>query len=85
LVQFLNELITAGNQEPAEEEEEEEIVEDSSDDSAYAASKSGLIRLVESLSEEVKELNININRIMPSTIYTEANRIAMPEQTIVNG
>ena len=47
-------------------------------DSAYAASKSGLIRLVESLSEEVKELNINVNCIMPSTIDTEANRKAMP-------
>jgi NAD(P)-dependent dehydrogenase (short-subunit alcohol dehydrogenase family) len=47
-------------------------------DSAYAASKSGLIRLVESLSEEVKDLNINVNCIMPSTIDTEANRIAMP-------
>jgi NAD(P)-dependent dehydrogenase (short-subunit alcohol dehydrogenase family) len=47
-------------------------------DSAYAASKSGLIRLVESLSEELKELNINVNCIMPSTIDTEANRIAMP-------
>jgi NAD(P)-dependent dehydrogenase (short-subunit alcohol dehydrogenase family) len=47
-------------------------------DSAYAASKSGLIRLVESLSEEVKELNINVNCIMPSTIDTQANRIAMP-------
>lgn len=29
-------------------------------DSAYASSKSGLIRLVESLSEEVKESNINV-------------------------
>lgn len=47
-------------------------------DSAYSASKSGLIRLVESLSDEVKELNINVNCIMPSTIDTEANRIAMP-------
>jgi NAD(P)-dependent dehydrogenase (short-subunit alcohol dehydrogenase family) len=47
-------------------------------DSAYAASKSGLIRLVESLSDEVKELNINVNCIMPSTIDTEANRIIMP-------
>ena len=48
-------------------------------DSAYAASKSGLIRLVESLSEEAKELHINVNCIMPSTIDTEANRIAMPD------
>ncbi|HZA70571.1 MAG TPA: SDR family oxidoreductase, partial [Nitrososphaeraceae archaeon] len=47
--------------------------------SAYAASKSGLIRLVESLSEEAKELHINVNCIMPSTIDTEANRIAMPD------
>ena len=37
-------------------------------DSAYAASKSGLIRLVESLAEETKESNINVNCIMPSII-----------------
>jgi NAD(P)-dependent dehydrogenase (short-subunit alcohol dehydrogenase family) len=47
-------------------------------DSAYAASKSGLIRLVESLSEETKESNINVNCIMPSILDTEANRKAMP-------
>ena len=47
-------------------------------DSAYAASKSGLIRLVESLSEETKESNINVNCIMPSIINTEANRKAVP-------
>lgn len=47
-------------------------------DSAYAASKSGLIRLVESLSKETKESNINVNCIMPSIIDTEANRKAMP-------
>ena len=47
-------------------------------DSAYAASKSGLIRLVESLSEETKESNINVNCIMPSIIDTQANRKAMP-------
>jgi NAD(P)-dependent dehydrogenase (short-subunit alcohol dehydrogenase family) len=47
-------------------------------DSAYAASKSGLIRLIESISHEVKESNININCIMPSIIDTEANRKAMP-------
>ena len=47
-------------------------------DSAYAASKSGLIRLVESLSQETKELGINVNCILPSVIDTEANRIAMP-------
>jgi short-subunit dehydrogenase len=47
-------------------------------DSAYAASKSGLIRLVESLSEETKLSNINVNCIMPSIIDTEGNRKAMP-------
>lgn len=47
-------------------------------DSAYAASKSGLIRLVESLSEETKKSNINVNCIIPSMINTEANRKAMP-------
>ena len=47
-------------------------------DSAYAASKSGLIRLVESLSEETKESNINVNCIMPIIIDTQANRKAMP-------
>lgn len=47
-------------------------------DSAYAASKAGLIRFVESLSEEVKDFNINVNCIMPSIIDTEANRKTMP-------
>ena len=47
-------------------------------DSAYAASKSGLIRLVESLSEETKESNINVNCVMPILIDTQANRKAMP-------
>ena len=47
-------------------------------DSAYSASKSGLIRLVESLAEETKESNINVNCIMPSIIDTQANRKTMP-------
>jgi NAD(P)-dependent dehydrogenase (short-subunit alcohol dehydrogenase family) len=47
-------------------------------DSAYAASKSGLIRFVESVSQEVKKYNININCILPTIIDTEANRRAMP-------
>jgi len=48
-------------------------------DSAYAASKAGLLRFVESLSEEVKEFNINVNCILPSIIDTEANRRTMPK------
>lgn len=47
-------------------------------DSAYAASKSGLIRLVESISQETKEHNINVNCVLPSIIDTEPNRKAMP-------
>jgi len=48
-------------------------------DSAYAASKSGLIRLVESISRETRELGINVNCILPSIIDTEAGRKAMPK------
>ena len=48
-------------------------------DSAYAASKSGLIRLVESISQETKEKVINVKCILPSVIDTEANRRAMPK------
>ena len=49
-------------------------------DSAYAASKSGLIRLVESISKETKEFGINVNCILPSVIDTESNRRAMPRE-----
>jgi NAD(P)-dependent dehydrogenase (short-subunit alcohol dehydrogenase family) len=48
-------------------------------DAAYVASKSGVIRLVESLSEEVKAKGINVNCILPSIIDTEENRKAMPQ------
>ena len=48
-------------------------------DSAYAASKSGLIRLVESISRETQESGINVNCILPSIIDTEAGRKAMPK------
>jgi NAD(P)-dependent dehydrogenase (short-subunit alcohol dehydrogenase family) len=48
-------------------------------DSAYAASKAGLIRLVESMSQEFKGYDINVNCILPSIIDTEANRRAMPK------
>ena len=47
-------------------------------DSAYAASKAGLIRLVESMAEEIRGLNININCVLPTIIDTESNRKAMP-------
>lgn len=47
-------------------------------DSAYAASKAGLIRFVESAAQEFKEDKINVNCILPTTIDTDANRKAMP-------
>ena len=47
-------------------------------DSAYAASKAGLIRFVESVGKELKDSGININCILPTTIDTDANRKAMP-------
>jgi NAD(P)-dependent dehydrogenase (short-subunit alcohol dehydrogenase family) len=47
-------------------------------DSAYAASKAGLIRLVEPMAEETRNLNININCVLPTIIDTESNRKAMP-------
>jgi NAD(P)-dependent dehydrogenase (short-subunit alcohol dehydrogenase family) len=47
-------------------------------DSAYAASKAGLIRFVESAAQEFKDSGININCILPTTIDTDANRKAMP-------
>ncbi|MGN6348361.1 MAG: SDR family oxidoreductase [Candidatus Nitrosocosmicus sp.] len=47
-------------------------------DSAYAASKAGLVRFVESVSKEVEKYNININCILPTIIDTKDNRKAMP-------
>lgn len=47
--------------------------------SAYVASKSALQRLVETLSEEVRDQGIAVNSIAPSIIDTPANRQAMPD------
>jgi NAD(P)-dependent dehydrogenase (short-subunit alcohol dehydrogenase family) len=46
---------------------------------AYAASKSGVERLTESLAEELRDLNITVNAILPGTIDTAANRAEMPK------
>jgi len=52
----------------------------SGNDAAYVASKSGILRLVESLSEEVKNENINVNCVLPSIVDSDANRQSMPEE-----
>lgn len=45
---------------------------------AYAVAKAGVAVLTETIAEEVKKYNINVNAIMPSTIDTADNRASMP-------
>lgn len=45
---------------------------------AYSASKSVVMRLTESLAEELKDKGINVNAILPSIIDTDRNRQDMP-------
>lgn len=46
---------------------------------AYAASKSGVMRLTEALAEELKGRGITVNALLPSIINTPANRADMPD------
>ena len=46
---------------------------------AYTASKAGVLRLTESLSEELKDRGITVNAILPGTIDTARNRADMPD------
>ena len=45
---------------------------------AYSASKSSVLRLNESLADELKASNVNVNCVLPSTIDTPQNRAALP-------
>jgi NAD(P)-dependent dehydrogenase (short-subunit alcohol dehydrogenase family) len=46
---------------------------------AYAASKSALLKLVESTADELKGEGVRVNAVLPGTIDTPPNRKAMPE------
>jgi NAD(P)-dependent dehydrogenase (short-subunit alcohol dehydrogenase family) len=46
---------------------------------AYTASKAGVHKLTESLADEVKDLGITVNAILPGTIDTPQNRADMPQ------
>lgn len=45
----------------------------------YAASKSAVARLTESLADELKDRGVTVNAVLPSIIDTPQNRAAMPQ------
>ena len=54
-------------------------------DSAYAASKSGLIRLVESISQETKELGINVNWVKTDDLTNVVFFLCSQEAKVITG
>ncbi|MFI5324270.1 MAG: SDR family NAD(P)-dependent oxidoreductase [Thermodesulfobacteriota bacterium] len=47
--------------------------------SAYGASKAGVLNLTQSMAEELKGRDINVNAIIPGTMDTPGNRRVMPD------
>ncbi len=47
--------------------------------SAYAASKSAVLRFTESMAEELKHDGITVNSVIPGTLDTPQNREALPD------
>jgi NAD(P)-dependent dehydrogenase (short-subunit alcohol dehydrogenase family) len=45
---------------------------------AYAASKSVVVRLTESMAAELRDAQINVNCVLPTIIDTPDNRASMP-------
>jgi len=45
---------------------------------AYSATKSAVMRLTESLADELRPVRIRVNAVLPTTIDTPQNRAAMP-------
>ncbi len=47
--------------------------------SAYCCSKGSVMKLTESLSDELRESGVNVNAVLPSVIDTPPNRADMPD------
>jgi NAD(P)-dependent dehydrogenase (short-subunit alcohol dehydrogenase family) len=52
---------------------------EASKNGAYAASKSAVVRLTETMAAELKEEGIGVNCVLPGTIDTPQNRQSMPK------
>jgi NAD(P)-dependent dehydrogenase (short-subunit alcohol dehydrogenase family) len=46
---------------------------------AYAAAESAVMRLTESMSQELRGQGINVNAVLPGTLDTPRNRADMPQ------